>query len=291
MTEQAPSAPAEAGQAQGQGAPPASGNNDKPWYDGLGLKDEDVGYIQNKKWSSPVDVITGYKNLEKFHGVPADQLIKLPKDFADEKAMGEVYNRLGRPENKDGYEFKAPEGIKLDEDRMNWAKEVSHKIGLNKAQHAALIQATLEYEGGLMSEAEKEIQRITGEQLEGLKKEWGDAFPEREALGKRAVKAFLPGDADQKAALMNSIESAIGTAAMLKLFANIGEKMGEDKIHSSNDGDRPFGYTPQQAKADIESLMNELKDPNNRDRLNAYNQGKGKDYDNMVRLQKIAYGA
>lgn len=290
MTDQAPAAPADAGQAPGQGNPPASdANTNKPWYDGLGLKDEDVGYIQNKKWQSPIDVITGYKNLEKFHGVPADQLIKLPKDFNDEKAMGEVYNRLGRPDNPDGYEYKAADGIKLDEGRMKWTSSLSHKLGLNKAQYKALIDATIEYEGGIASEAQKEIERITGEQLEGLKKEWGNAFTEREELGKRAVRAFLPGDADQKSALMESIEGAIGTAAMLKLFANIGEKMGEDKIHSG-DGDRPFGYTPQQAKADREQLMSELGDPANKARLDLYNQGKGKDFEKMQQLNRIIVG-
>ena len=287
MTEAAPAAPADAGQANGQGTDNAQSGN---WYDGHGFKDEDIGYVQNKAWKNPLEVVNAYKNLEKFHGVPADQLIKLPKDLSDEKAMGEIYSRLGRPEKPEAYEFKAPEGVRLDDDRMNWAKGVSHKLGLSKAQHASLVQATLEYEGGVISESEKKFKQISEEQLVGLKKEWGNAFAEREALGKRAVRAFLPGDQEHKAALMNAIEGAIGTAPMLKLFANIGEKMGEDKIHEG-DGDRPFGYTPQQAQADKANLMAELSRPENKSRLDEYNNGKGKDYEEMQRLLRIISGA
>lgn len=286
MTDATPNAPAE-GQAQGQGE--GQQTADKAWYDGLGFKDEDVGYIQNKAWKAPGDVVNAYKNLEKFHGVPAEQIIKLPKDFADEKAMGDVYNRLGRPESADKYDYTAPEGVQVSEERMKWAKETAHKLGLNKSQFAALTNATLEYEGGLIKGMENELALKSETQMNDLKKEWGAAFDERKVLGQRAVRTFLPGDGEAKEAMLGAIEGAIGSAAMLKLFANIGERLGEDQIISSN-GDRPFGYTPQQAMADKQSLMAELSDPANRSRLDAYNNGAGKDYDKMQQLLKIIAG-
>lgn len=302
MTDAAPAAPAPAGQAPGQGTPPAApaasppaapAAGDKPWYDGHITVPEDIGYIQNKAWKTPGDMLGAYKNLEKFHGVPPEQLLKLPKDMADEKAMGEVYTRLGRPETPEEYQFKAPDSlkdIKIDEGRMKFANGISHKLGLNKAQHNALVAATLEYENGIMSEAQKDVGRIQTEQMESLKKEWGDAYPERESLGRRAVRTFLPGTPEQKETLADAIEGALGTAITMKLFANIGAKLGEDKIHEGDSGGRPFGYTPEQAKADMATLMIELKDPTNKERLTSYNQGKGKDYDTMQRLQRIAHG-
>lgn len=300
MTDQAPAAPADAGQAQpGQGSDAAAGNPNpgaqpagdaKPWYDGHNLAPEDVGYIQNKKWNSPADVLTSYKNLEKFHGVPADQLLKLPKDEKDQAAWDALYTRLGRPEKPEGYEFKAPEGVKLDDARMSWVNGVAHKIGLSKAQHAALVNETLTYEGRLISEAQKAVETQQAAELEAVKKEWGAGFEERSELGRRAARAFLPGTAEEKQAFMNAMEMSIGTGAMLKLFANIGEKLGEDKIHAGDDGGRPFGYTKEQALSDIKGLMTELRDPSNKERLTAYNQGKGKDYEKMQHLNKIAYG-
>lgn len=300
MTEQAPAAPANAGQAdagQGNNAQNATGATQqadtaaaKAWYDGHNLAAEDVGYIQNKKWNSPTDILTSYKNLEKFHGVPAEQLLKLPKDAQDQAAWDAVYSRLGRPEKADGYEFKAPDGVKLDDSRMGWVQGVAHKLGLNKAQFSALVNETLTYEGGLVSEMQKAVQTQQAAELEAVKQEWGSGFEERAELGRRAARAFLPGDAAQKQAFMNAMETTIGTGAMLKLFANIGAKLGEDKIHQGDEGSKPFGYTKEQALSDIQSLMTELKDPANRERLNSYNQAKGKDYEKMQSLQKIAYG-
>lgn len=287
---------AQANAGQGNEGNNNAGNNegkpaDKPWYDGHNLKDEDIGFIQNKGWKTPGDMLNGYRGLEKFHGVPSDLLLKLPKDLNDNEAMGEVYKRLGRPDTADGYEFKAPEALKdveLDQTRVKWAGGIAHKLGLNKAQYNQLVAATVEYEHGLLTEEQAKIAQEQETQMNSLKKEWGEGYVEREALGQRAVRAFLPGNQEQKEAMADAIEKAIGTAATMKLFANIGERLGEDKIHEGDTGGRKFGYTPEQAKADKESLMSELKA--DKKRLTAYNKGLGPDYEKMQRLNKIIAG-
>lgn len=287
MTDATPNAPAgDAGQAQGQG----DNAQPKAWYEGHSLADEDVGYIQNKNWKSPADLVNSYKNLEKFHGVPAEQLIKLPKDMNDPVALGDVYTRLGRPESPDKYDYQAPEGVSVDETRMTWAKDVAHKMGLNKQQFKALTDATIAYEGDIMKSWEAEKTRANEAELVALKQEWGSGFQEREVLGQRAVRAFVDGTQEQKTEVLSKIEDAIGTAKMLKLFANIGMKMGEDKIISTT-GDTPFGYTPQQAASDKKALMIELADPTNKSRADLYNKGQGKDYEKMQQILKIMSGS
>ena len=52
----------------------------------------------------------------------------------------------------------------------------------------------------------------------------------------------------------------------------------------SHDRGRPFGYTPEQAKADRAALMSELSA--SPERLKNYNQGIGPDYDKMQRILK-----
>lgn len=291
MTDATPNAPIE-GQAQGQGEAVQTtkqATENKAWYEGHSLADEDVGYIQNKNWKSPADVVTSYKNLEKFHGVPAEQLLKLPKDMSDPAALGEIYNRLGRPESPDKYDYKAPEGVQLDEGRMTWAKEVAHKMGLNKQQFAELTNATLAFEGEAIKSYQADlVRKHQAEELE-LKKEWGSAFEERKILGQRAVRAFADGTPEEKEAILGKIEDAIGTAAVYKLFAKIGESIGDDKIISTT-GDTPFGYTPQQALADKKALMAELSDPANKARMDLYNKGQGKDYEKMQQLIKLSMG-
>lgn len=273
---------------QGQGEPQA-------WFDVEGVTDEQKGYIQNKGWQDdPLKVIDAYQNLEKFQGVPADQLLKLPKDMEEVGALDEIYTRLGRPEEPGGYgEFElpegTPEGFSLDKGRMEWADGLAHKLGLNKAQRDALVGETINFEGQAMAEFQKSIEVEQSAQLEALKGEWGAAFDERSDLGKKAVRALMPEGAD-KEQVLNAIESAVGTAMMLKIFANAGEHMGEDKVHDSSDGVRPYGFSPEQAKAEKAQLMDELKDPTNKDRLKAFNDGKGVDYKRIEQLNNIIFG-
>lgn len=284
MTEQAPvaegqaSAPAAQGQAQ-----------TTAWYDGHNFTPEDVGFIQNKGWKeSPVKAIEAYKNLEKFHGVPADQIIKLPKSFDDPGALDPVYDRLGRPASPDKYEIKLPDGVQMDEGRLKAAREVGHKLGLNTKQMQALAEFDATYMGEAMKAFETERTQKQEAELGSLQKEWGTHFEERAELGRRFVRNSLPAGIDKEATL-SAIEQAIGTALTLKLFANAGEKtMREDKVPDSS-GDRPFGYTREQAAADKKSLMDELKaDPS---RLNNYNKGVGPDVEKMKRINAIVSGA
>jgi len=273
MTDQAPAA---------TGQPDAQGQA-KPWYDVDGATDELKGYVQNKGWDNPVKALTAYQNLEKYHGVPAEQIIKLPKDG---EPMDAVYNRLGRPESADKYEIKL-EGVQLDEARLGGFKEIAHKIGLNQSQ----VKALAEFDAGYLSKTMEGFQTQRMEQQKAeeteLRREWGPVFEERSELGRRAVRAFAP-EGQDKAEFLDKIEGAIGTKAMLKMFAKIGEGLGEAKIIDSGGGDRPFGYTVEQAKADRQTLMSELK--GDKTRLDNYNKGVGTDVEKMNRLNKIIAG-
>lgn len=282
---------ATAPQAEGQAEAPEAGQAIQPetkaWYDGYEFQEEDIGYIQNKGWDDPVKAISAYKNLEKFQGVPADQLIKLPKDVNQDGALDPVYDKLGRPESPDKYEISLPEGVQVDENRLNLAKEVGHKIGLNNKQIQALAEFDATYQQQAIEQHYKDVELKQAQELDALQKEWGKGFEERAELGRRFVRNNLPSGLDKEATL-SAIEGAIGTAAMLKMFANAGDKFREDSVPDSS-GDRPFGYTREQALADRKSLMDELA--GDKTRLATYNQGKGTDFEKMKKLNSIITGA
>lgn len=277
----------EAPAAEGQELSPegnGQANENNQWYDSA--PDEVKGYIQNKGWDDPVKAVTAYQNLEKFHGVPEDQLLKLPKDFNEEGALDPVYDKLGRPESPDKYEINIPEGVQVDETRLNQAKEIGHKIGLNSQQVQALVDFDASYQQQAVEQYQKDIEIKQTQEVEALKKEWGDHFEERAELGRRFVRNNLPEGLDKEATL-SAIEEAIGTAATLKLFANAGDKFKEDRVPDSS-GDRPFGYTREQAAADKKALMDELA--GDQERLKVYNQGKGTDFERMKKLNAIISG-
>jgi hypothetical protein len=285
MTEAAPvaegQAPAPAAQGQAQSA------QTKAWYEGHNFAPEDIGFIQNKGWDDPVKPIQAYKNLEKFHGVPADQIIKLPKNFDDPGALDPVYDRLGRPASPDKYEVKI-EGMDIDPKRMEMVRAAAHKVGLNPRQLQALAEVDAQYMGEIMKAHETEKAQKQEAELGSLQKEWGTHFDERAELGRRFVRNSLPAGIDKEATIA-AIEGAIGTALTLKLFANAGERTIKEHNVPDSSGDRPFGYTREQAAADKKSLMDELKaDPS---RLANYNKGVGPDITKMNKINKILSGA
>lgn len=268
--------PVETGAAAEADAPQAS------WYDSA--PDEVKGYIQNKGWDDPIKAVTSYQELEKFRGASEDQLLKLPKEDNPEE-WAKIYNRLGRPESPDKYEVALPEDASIDKGRLDIYAKIAHESGITQKQFEALAKADAEYWLQTMQAEQKRIQQEQEAEYEALKKEWGSNHAEREELSRRGLRAVLPKDAD-KDELLNKIENAIGTAATLKLFANVGERLTrEDSIHDT-EGDRPtFGYTREQAAADKSSLMSELKA--DKQRLAAYNRGLGKDYEKMQRINKL----
>lgn len=273
--------------AEGQvadAAPEAQGQaREAVWYDSA--PDEVKGYIQNKGWDDPLKAVEGYQNLEKFHGVDPDRLIKLPKEG---EPMDEVYQKLGRPEAAEKYEWQPPEGLPIDEGFINAIKASAYEKGVSQEAFEALANTYAQSQMAAEKAYYEQLEQEQTAQLQKLKSEWGDAFDERVEIGRRFVAKNLPNDIDKNAAL-SAIEEAIGTAGMLKLFANAGERSGvkEDKIPDSS-GDRPFGYSPEQAKADKLELMNAVQaDP---ERLANYNQGRGNDYEKMKKLNQIIAG-
>jgi hypothetical protein len=274
-------APVDAGQADTQ--TPQTPES-KPWYDGA--DDDTVGFVQNKKWDSPLKVIDAYRNLEKFHGVPADQILKMPKGD-DIDGWNAVYNRLGRPEAPDKYGndgLKLPEGIEPDAQLMSKFDDIVHRAGLTKSQRDAVYSEYFTIETQRAEEITQKIEQEKQIQLESLKKEWGDKFGERAELAKRAFRAVLPEGAD-KEVVAQAFEDTLGPALAAKIFANIADKFTEDKFHDGDAGPDRFGYTREQAINDKSTLFSEIKtDPQ---RLATYNKGMGPDYEKVERLQKI----
>ena len=89
-------------------APPAN----TPWYQGnAAVTPEFIGHWQTRGWHDlppdqlAINVTKAYREAEKFIGAPADELIRVPKDANDAAGWGKVWQRLGAPKDKDGYDF------------------------------------------------------------------------------------------------------------------------------------------------------------------------------------------
>jgi len=231
------------------------GEGDKAteWWNGI--PEEPVRELmKTKAYKNPSEVAMAYHNLNKLQNNAPDVLAAPKWDDAD--SVNKFFTKLGRPETPDSYDLKVPEGVQIDENFMKIGKEIFHDLGANPA----LAQKALDkWEGFVATQKAAEVakeQQINTEELTALEKKWGDSatLEANRAAGQRAVKAL-----GLDTAVIDKIESKVGSAAIIELLAAIGKKSGEGNgnVGSGNGGgdpNDPNNMTKEQAKSRITEL-------------------------------------
>lgn len=224
--------------AGGEGGAGA-GQGGGEWF--AGIKDENVrGWVQSKGFKDPEAAAQSAWHLEKLLGADkAGRSIVLPKDEKDEAGLRAVLGKLGMPEKPDGYGIKA-EGD--DAELINRATAAFHKMGLTKSQAAGLMEF-IGAENKAIEEAEAKADEVFAAQSEKemgeLKAKWGADADRNIELARRAARQFLP--KEQAGEMMDKIERAIGTGAMMHLFQAIGAGLGEHMVDAGSGGTGSFG--------------------------------------------------
>ncbi len=269
---------AQAATASGGSVPPPAAPAATPpaatdWT--TGFNDDIKGYVQNKGWKDAGSLADSYRNLEKTFGVPADQIVKLPKDMSDAKAMEEVYNKLGRPGTPNDYKIAGTEGG--NKEFAEWAKNAFHGTGLSSKQAEGLVAKWNEFANKTSESEIKALETKSLAEETDLKKEWGMAFDQKVKEAKRSANEFgLTGD------LFDKIEKAVGFSETMKLFSNIGSKLGEPEfVTGKSNGFNAM--TPSAAQAQIQALRS---DPDFAKRLTQGSAAERKQWDD---LHQMAY--
>lgn len=222
----------------------APASNQSTWDSGF---DEGTrAYIGNKGWKGPEDVLSSYRNLEKFTG-GSKNLVELPGVDADADAMNAFFNKLGRPDSPDNYSFSMPDAG--DEELFNWFRQTAHETGLTDTQAAQLFGKWEELSSSRIEQIQQNALQSAEADIASLRKEWGQGYDAQIQSGRRAVEAL--GLSQEQLA---DYEGKLGTAEMLKLFATLGSKMGEDSFEDGGRSGGAFGITPAAAQAQVQDL-------------------------------------
>jgi len=196
-----------------------------------------------------------FVNAQKLIG--ADK-IPFPTNPTEED-LSNIYSRLGRPETPEGYEF-ATDGNVITEDVAAEYAGVAHQLGLSPKQAAGI----LDYYKGSVGQTTEQMEQLAQEQAEQttneLKREWGNAFGDKVAAAKDIIEQFAGLDMLQ---MRLEDGTKVGNhPAFIKAFAAIGDfkstVTSEDTI---NDGARSSVFTPVQAQAEIDAIMNDKSHP------------------------------
>ena len=189
--------------------------------------------------------------------------IAVPGRWANDDDWNNVYTKLGKPEDAQGYKLEVKEGTQVDKDIESWYRGLAHKAGLNDRQANTIFQEYMAKEAELKAAnappSPEDVEIIKGEAEIALKKEWGKAFDTKMNEAKGVLTEFAPKDFDQ---LLTKDGVPLGNdPVFIKTLANIGNyinsKLGEDKMIGNKQQPQ---YTPADAEKEIAALRGDPRD-------------------------------
>jgi hypothetical protein len=236
-------APAPAGSA----APPAPSAPGTYDWKANGFDDNAINHITGKGWKGPADLHQSYVNLEKLAGAGPDKLIKLPTND-DPAAWNEVYGKLGRPADANGYKLPVPEG-----DKGEFAKTASswfHEAGLSQAQAAKVAEKFNLHNAETMKAEQAKADQAAAADVKALEAAWGANYQANTALVERAAQTF--GMTDQH---LLALKATLGPKAAMEFLHKIGSKIGvDDNFVTSSTPPSLNAMSAEQAAAKIQAL-------------------------------------
>lgn len=273
------------GGAAGGGGGGAGSGAASAWHGLDATKDADaVSYIENKGWKSPADVVASYRGVEKFVGRDPSTLAVIPR-ADDVEGTRALLGRLGMPAEAKGYEIDSPKDLQADPAFQDFIRGAFHKAGLTAAQAKNL---SADYNNFLREQAKqvaKDYDLNSEADRKTLEKEWGAGFDRMVNRGKLAAEQLgFSGE------VVDAIEEKIGFAATMKLFAEIGGKLGEASFVGSDSGGAPR-FSGAMTPAEAQQEWNNAKmDPNFIKALqDTSNPGHAAAKEKQTKLFKIMY--
>lgn len=230
-----------------------------PWYDGK-VDAETVGHWQLKGWNVAdpaliaVEATKAHRAAEQFIGVPPNQLLRLPKDAADEQGWKSLWTRLGTPDTPAGYDFstiKNADGTDLEASLLERFRTTAANLKLPKDMATGMVQDFVKQQAEARAESEAATAAAVLAEKSKLAANWGPNMQSNMLVAQNAAKAL--GISPE---VVVALEKNVGYAQTMEMFRNIGSKIGEDTFVSNAFSGAPGGVMTREAAM---ARMTELK--------------------------------
>lgn len=255
QTSSAPADGGKSGKAPAKAAPAPGGGEgqqteDKPWH--AGLPADLVAEKSVLRHATLEDAIRAGLGAEKRLGVPHDQLVRLPTNDDETKAL---YLKLGAPEKPEGYNIGLPDGA-TDDDKAAAASFAKHMHEQGPFP-PAFVKAAVDW-NNQQAAAAAEAQKAADDELNAagtalLKQELGAAYdPDMRAVGHLLNE--LGGK--ELAAEFDATRAGSNPRLMLALNKLALERQEPGTLEGGNGGTghQKGAMTPGQAKAAVQAL-------------------------------------
>lgn len=191
---------------------------------------------------------------QKMIGLENLNVAPIPDETSPENVWNEFYQRIGRPDTSDSYEFAdAPEGMEINKESLSQYRDFVHGLGLTQKQAAGIYDFHNSMEVSAAKTKADNEERQFEEDVAALKEEWGYAFDQKLEIANRAVRTFDKDGILKKMGLDNS-------PWMVRVMAGIGSKISEDTLVK---GPQETVMTPNDAMTKINAIMGDPRHPYN----------------------------
>ena len=268
--------------AGGDGDSGGAGDGTSPTDWQVGMDDGDKEYLANRGWDgNPSQILNSYRELEKFKGYSEAEVLRIPDlATASPDEMSSIFNKLGRPENAEGYEL--PDGKSDTEiEFKGWLQGVLHEMNAPKASGQIFLDRLIERQELMTSGADEQQALQIADDKAALRTKWGEAHDVQLRAAQNAAATFgITSDE------INTLQDSVGFMPVMEMFSKIAKGLGEDNYISGEGAGANFGgvMTPDQANDKISKLHG---DPNWSKR---YLAGDTAALNEMSRLQRYAAG-
>jgi len=201
------------------------------------------------------DVAKSYVNLQKLMGHEKVPLPKGPEDVDGRAAFNKAIGVPTTPEMYNLPDANAPKEMGAEAFDKAGFQQVIHKHGLTPEQANGLWKDYTEMSGNTFQNSMKTFSDQMDQNVNALRKEWGDAYPANVELGDMVINKFAEDDkmADYLTATLSK------DPAGMKFLAKIGTQFAENKV-----GDfqyKRFAMTPEEAKNEVSRIKSDPAHP------------------------------
>jgi len=225
------------------------------WREGFDPTIKSHPSLQNFK--GPGDLAKSWVEAQKLIG---RDKIPVPSDKATKEDWDMVFDRLGRPKDKDGYaipDIKYPDGYPVpSKEFLDEFKGKALELGLLPNQVNNLYQWFMEQQIGEFNQFGQQRTQERGEAENALRKMWGKAFEQNFAIAEQAVNKY----GSEK--FINKLKQTglNNDPDMVRFIADMAKNFSEDKIAGKATG---LTLSPEEASAEIKKIQGEaMKDKN-----------------------------
>ena len=215
-------------------------------------KDFDFGSIKEKAMSLPdgqgkaLEPINNVRTLMKSF-IDAQKMIgdpsnRLPKDD-DAEGWEKFYQKIGKPESPDKYDFNLPE-YELPEDILQPVTKSLHEANLTNKQAEKVLKTFLDLTKSDVDKQKAAAEQQAAEYLKQKQVKFGDKLGEAENLAKSLL------DKVESEGVKNGLKELMSTADGLEFLSQVsGKMMGDNPAGPSNK------QPPRSAKTAAEQIQ------------------------------------